>query len=130
VARKSTKGTLLANVSGETGDVEREPLDSGAVVKLYHVTSRALAEQIKLEGFHGHEVLDGERPATGGNWLTDNTETDPTLGLVMMSIEVPADELATQPTQNQRLPDGKHSTDYYVDAEILNRHLDSLQIES
>ena len=115
----------------ETGKSERgRSRGRGPVVKLYHVTSRALGERIKAEGFHGHGVLDGERPATGGNWLSDSPETDPDLGLVMMSIEIPADELADQPTQDQRFPDGRRSNDYYVDATILNRHLDSLQIEA
>jgi len=102
----------------------------GRVVKLYHVTSRALGERIKLDGFHGHGVLDGDRPATGGNWLSDNPETCPTLGLVMMSIEIPDEELADQPPQYQRMPDGQQNNDYYVDATILNRHLDSLHIET
>jgi hypothetical protein len=121
MAGKTTKGTVLVDDASE---------GRGHVVKLYHVTSRALAERIKVEGFHGHGVFDGERPATGGNWLNDNPETYPTLGLVMMSIEIPDGELADQPTQYQRLPDGRQSNDYYVDAEILNEHLDSLQIES
>jgi hypothetical protein len=99
-------------------------------VKLYHVTSRAVAERITREGFHGHGVLDGERPATGGNWLNDNPETYPTLGLVMMSIEIPDEELAEQPTHDIALPGGRQSNDYYVDAEILNRHLDSIQVEA
>jgi hypothetical protein len=100
------------------------------MMKLYHATSRVIAERIKLEGFHGHGVFYGEHPATGGNWLNDNPETVPTVGLVMVSIEIPDDQLADQPTQDQRLPDGQQSNDYYVDAEILNRHLDSIQIES
>jgi hypothetical protein len=99
-------------------------------MKLYHATSRAMAERIKAEGFHGHEVLYGEHPATGGNWLKDNPETDSTLGLVLMSIEIPDDELADQPTQDQRLLESQRTNDYYVDAEILNRHLESIQIES
>ena len=47
----------------------------------------------------------------------------------MMSIDIPDRELASQPTQDQRLHDGRHSKDYYVDADILNRHLDSIEIE-
>ena len=100
------------------------------IMKLYQATSRAIAERIKLEGFHGHGVFYREHPATGGNWLNDNPETDPTVGLVMMSIEIPDDELADQPTPDQRLHDGQRSNEYYVGAEILNRHLDSIQIES
>jgi len=48
----------------------------------------------------------------------------------MMSIEIPDDELADQPTEDQRLRDGQRSNEYYVGADILNRHLDSIQIES
>ena len=99
-------------------------------MKLYHATSRVIAERIQHEGFHGHGVFYGEHPATGGNWLNDNPESYPTLGLVMMSIEVPDEALADQPTQEQRLHDGRKSNDYYVDAQILNRYLDSIQIES
>lgn len=99
-------------------------------VKLYHVTSRALAERIKLEGFRGHGVLDGERPVTGGNWLNDNPEVCPTLGLVVMSIEVPDDELVDHASQDRRMHDGDRGNDHYVDAKILNRHLDSVQIDS
>lgn len=55
---------------------------------------------------------------------------DPTVGPVMMSIEVPDDELADQPTEDQRLHDGRRSNEYYVGAEVLNRHLDSMQIEA
>jgi hypothetical protein len=99
------------------------------MVKLYHATSRAIAERIKVEGFPTHEVLYREHPATGGNWLRDNPETDPTAGLVMMSIEIPDDELADQPLQDQPLRVGEGSDDCYVEAEILNRHLDSIQIE-
>jgi hypothetical protein len=47
-----------------------------------------------------------------------------------MSIEIPDDELADQPTQDQRLLESQRTNDYYVDAEILNRHLESIQIES
>jgi len=130
MAGESVEGMTVLDETAETGEFERDTLEPRHdVMKLFHVTSRVLAERIKLEGFHGHGVLDGERPATGGNWLTDNPETYPTLGLVIMSIEIPADELANQPTQSQRLPDGQHGNDYYVDAKILNRHLDSLQIE-
>jgi hypothetical protein len=100
------------------------------VVKLYHVTSRALAERIKVEGFHGHGVFDGERPAIGGNWLNDHPEAYSNFGLVVMSIEIPDDELVDQPTQVQHLHDGRPSNDYYVDANILNQHLESVQIES
>ena len=107
----------------------RHHLRDTHMMKLYHATSRSIAERIKVEGFHTHEILHREHPATGGNWLNDNPETDPTVGLVMMSIEIPDDELADQPTQNQRL-EGQRSDDYYVEAEILNRHLDSIQIES
>ena len=96
---------------------------------LYHVTSRALAERIKVEGFHGHGVLEGERPATGGNWLNDNPEAYSNFGLVVMSIDIPDDELVDQPTQVQPLHDGRVSNDYYVDAKILNQHLDSVRIE-
>ena len=99
-------------------------------MKLYHVTSRAVAERIEIDGFHGHGVFYGDHPATGGNWLNDNPEVDPTLGLVMMSIEVPDDELVDQPTRDQRSPDGRQSNDYYVDAAILNRHLDSVHIDA
>ena len=99
-------------------------------MKLYHATSRVIAERIRLEGFHGHGVFYGEHPTTGGNWLNDNPASYPTLGLVMMSIEIPDEALADQPTQDQWLHDGRKSNDYYVDAEILNRHLESIQIES
>src|SRR5207248_6135170 len=99
-------------------------------MKLYHATSRATAERIKAEGFHGHEVFYGEHPATGGNWLNDNPRTDSTLGLVLMSIDIPDDELANQPTPDQQVLESQQSNDYYVDAEILNRHLQSIQIES
>ena len=99
-------------------------------MKLYHATSRVIAERIQLEGFHGHGVFYGEHPATGGNWLHDDPESCPTLGLVMMSIEVPDDELAHQPTRDQWLPDDRKRNDYYVDAELLNRHLESILIES
>ena len=108
----------------------RDHLRDTRKMKLYHATSRAIAERIKVEGFVTHEVLYGEHPVTGGNWLRDNPETDPTVGLVMMSIEIPDDELADQPTPDQRLHDDQQSNDYYVEAEILNRHLDSIQIES
>ncbi len=99
-------------------------------MRLYHATSRAVAERIMAEGFHGHEVLYGEHPATGGTWLNDNPETQSTLGLVLISIDIPDDELANQPTPEQRLPRSQRTNDYYVDAEILNRHLKSIQIES
>jgi hypothetical protein len=99
-------------------------------MRLYHATSRAVAERIQAEGFHGHEVMYGEHPATGGAWLNDDPETASTLGLVVMSIDIPEDELANQPTPDQRLPQRQGIKDYYVDAEILNRHLDSVQIES
>jgi hypothetical protein len=99
-------------------------------MKLYYATSRATAERIKAEGFHGHVVFYGEHPATGGNWLSDNPKTDSTLGLVMMSIEIPDDELADQPTRDQQFLKSEQADDYYVDAEILNRHLESIQIES
>jgi hypothetical protein len=121
MAVESTEGMVLLDDASQ---------DRGQVVKLYHVTSRAVAERIVLEGFHGHGVLDGERPATGGNWLSDNPDTYPTLGLVMMSIEIPDRELADQPTSHMQLPDGRRGNDYYVDAEILNRHLDSIQIDA
>jgi hypothetical protein len=108
----------------------RHHLRDTRMMKLYHATSRAIAERIKVEGFVTHEVLYGEHPVTGGNWLRDNPETDPSVGLVMMSIEIPDDELADQPPEDQRLRDGQRSNEYYVGAEILNRHLDSIQIES
>lgn len=99
-------------------------------MRLYHATSRAVAERIKAEGFHGHEVFYGKHPATGGTWLNDDPEADSTLGLVLMSIDIPDDELANQPTPNEHLPQSRRTDDYYVDAEILNRHLESIQIES
>ena len=68
-------------------------------------------------------------PATGGNWLKDDPETDSTLGLVLISIEIPDDELTDQPTRDQGLLESQRTNDYYVDAEILNRHLESIQIE-
>jgi hypothetical protein len=99
-------------------------------MRLYRATSRAVAERITAEGFHGHEVFYGEHPANAGNWLNDNPETQSTLGLVMMSIDIPDNELANQPTAEQRLPRSRRTNEYYVDAEILNRHLESIQIES
>jgi hypothetical protein len=96
---------------------------------LYRATSRAVADRIKAEGFRGHEVLCGEHPAIGGTWLKDNPETDSTLGLVLISIEIPDDELANQPTPDRSLARNHRINDYYVDAEILNRHLESIQIE-
>jgi hypothetical protein len=110
-------------------EARRYPRDTRSM-KLYHATSRATAERIRAEGFHGHEVFYGEHPATGGNWLNDNPKTDSTLGLVLMSIDIPDDELANQPTPDQQLLESQQSNDYYVDAEILNRHLESIQIES
>ena len=109
-------------------EARHHPRDTRAM-RLYHATSRAVAERIKAEGFHGHEVFYGEHPATGGTWLNDNAETDSTLGLVLMSIDIPDDELSNQPTPDQRLPQSQRANDYYVDAEILNRHLESIQIE-
>ena len=99
-------------------------------MKLYHVTSRVLAERIKADGFHGHETFYGQHPATGGNWLKNDSETESTLGLVLLSIEVPDDEVADQPTPDPRVLESDRTDDYFVDAEILNRHLDSVQIES
>jgi hypothetical protein len=99
-------------------------------MKLYHATSRASAERIKAEGFHGHVVFYGEHPATGGNWLSDNPKTESTLGLVLMSSEIPDDELADQPTRDRQLLEKQQTNDYDVDAAILNRHLESIQIES
>ena len=98
-------------------------------VKLYHATSRAIAERLKVEGFHDHGIFYGEHPATGGNWLEDEPDVHPTLGLVMISIEIPDAELADQPVPDQQLLNRKQGGDYYVDAGILNRHLDTLQIE-
>jgi hypothetical protein len=108
---------------------QKSERDTGSM-RLYHVTSRGVAERIKAEGFHGHEVLYGEHPATDGNWLNDNPKTESTLGLVLMSIDIPDDELANQPTPEQRLAQSQRTNDYYVDAEILNRHLDSIQVEA
>ena len=121
---------LLARRRESSVVAARNHLCDTRLMKLYHATSRVVAERIKAEGFHTHEVLYGEHPTTGGNWLNDNPETDPTVGLVMMSIEVPDDELADQPTADQRLHDGQRSNEYYVGADILNRYLDSIQIES
>ena len=98
-------------------------------MKLYHVTSRSLADRIKAEGFHGHEVFDGRHPATEGNWLKNDPDTESTLGVVIMSIEIPDAELADQPRPDH-VPEGGQTDDYYVDAEILNRHLETIQIES
>lgn len=72
----------------------------------------------------------GEHPATGANWLNDNPETHSTLGLVLMSIEIPDDELNNQPPLERRLPKSRRANDYYADAEIRNRHLQTIQIES
>jgi hypothetical protein len=99
-------------------------------MNLYHATSRAIAERIKVEGFYGHAVFSGERPATGGSWLKDNPGTDATLGLVMMSIAIPDDELVDQAIQAHPVLEGQRSKDYSVDAKTLNRYLKSIQIES
>ena len=56
----------VERVDGAARAVEsrHNPRDTRSM-KLYHATSRAIAERIKAEGFVGHEVFYGEHPATG-----------------------------------------------------------------